>query len=61
MQSTLLVIVSIRNVVIGKLSVFMFKVHKLVLRNVSIRIKDSLEKKERAGILISKNKIKMER
>lgn len=61
MQSTLLVIVSIRKVVIGKLSVFMFKVHKLVLRNVSIRIKDSLEEKERAGILISKNKIKMER
>lgn len=61
MQSTPLVIVSIRKVVIGKLSVFMFKVHKLVLRNVSIRIKDSLEEKERAGILISKNKIKMER
>lgn len=61
MQSTLSVIVSIGNVVIGKLLVFMFKVHRLDLRNVSARINDSPEKKAIEGILISKNQIKMEK
>lgn len=50
----LFVIVSIGNVVIGRLLVFMFKVHRLDLRNVSARRNDSLEKKAREGILISK-------
>lgn len=54
MQSSLFVIVSTGNIVIGKLSVFMLKIQILVLRNFSIRINNSLEKKAREGNHISK-------
>lgn len=54
MQSSHSVIASVGNIAIGKLSVFMFKIQILVIRNFSIGINNSLEKKAREGNHISK-------
>lgn len=54
MQSRHSVIASIGNIAIGKLSVFMFEIQILVIRNFSIGINNSLEKKAREGSHISK-------
>lgn len=61
MQSSLFVIVSIGNIVVGNLSVSMLKTQILVLRNFSIRINYSLEKKAREGNHISKKSNKNEK
>lgn len=47
-------IASTGNIAIGKLSVFMLKIQILVIRNFSIGINNSLEKKAREGKHISK-------